>query len=221
MVLRLPRQHLSPCIMQTHPRRKLFTHHKSRSKSKNNIANRKPNPMHLLWLRTNIIKKGIRKNKTGNIQKFLCQDCHKYMTFNIGFERMKHNPQAITSAMQLYFSGESLRNTMRSLQLLGVEVSYRTILNWIRKYTRLMQQYTEQITPNVGDTWRADEIYIKIKGDMKYLFAMMDDETRFWIAQEVADTKDQHDTMMLFSRASDLMGKQPKDPRNRWIESLR
>ena len=157
-----------------------------------------------------LIKKGIRKNKTGNIQKFLCQDCHKYMTFNIGFERMKHNPQAITSAMQLYFSGESLRNTMRSLKLLGVEVSYRTILNWIKKYTRLMQQYTEQIVPNVGDTWRADEIYIKVKGDMKYLFAMMDDQTRFWIAQEVAETKEKHDARTLFFRAKRLMNKQPK-----------
>jgi putative transposase len=28
---------------------------------------------------------------------------------------------------------------------------------------------------------------------MKYLFALMDDETRFWIAQEVADTKYMHD----------------------------
>jgi transposase-like protein len=123
---------------------------------------------------------------------------------------MKHNPQAITSAMQLYFSGESLRNTMWSLKLLGVEVSYRTILNWIKKYTRLMQKYTDSITPNVSDTWRADEIYIKIRGDMKYLFAMMDDETRFWIAQEVAETKMKHDARTLFFRAKRLMGKQPK-----------
>jgi transposase-like protein len=158
----------------------------------------------------NIKKKGLRKNKAGNIQKFYCRDCRKYFSFNIGFERMKHSPQAITSAMQLYFSGESLRNTMRSLRLLGVEVSYRTILNWIRKYTKLMQSYVEKIVPNVSDTWRADELYVKIKGDMKYLFALMDDETRFWIAQEVADTKDRHDARMLFSRAKYLMGKQPK-----------
>ncbi|MFB3888216.1 MAG: transposase [Candidatus Bathyarchaeia archaeon] len=158
----------------------------------------------------NLTKKGIRKNKTGAIQKFLCHDCHKYMTFNVGFERMKHNPQAITSAMQLYFSGESLRNTMESLKLLGVEVSYRTILNWIRKYTRLMQGYAEKIVPNVSNTWRADEIRIKVMGDMKYLFAVMDDETRFWIAQEVADTKHYHDTRNLFLKAKQLMGKQPK-----------
>jgi putative transposase len=158
---------------------------------------------------SNLMKKGLRKNKTGNIQKFYCRDCHKYFTFNIGFERMKHSPQAITSAMQLYFSGESLRNTMKSLTLLGVEVSYRTILNWIRKYVKLMKNYVETITPNVSDTWRADEIYIKVKGDMKYLFAMMDDETRFWIAQEVAETKYTHDARKLFQMSKQLMGKKP------------
>ena len=102
---------------------------------------------------------------------------------------MKHNPQAITSAMQLYFSGESLRNTMKSLKLLGVEVSHQTVYNWIRKYVQLMGQYVEKIVPDVSDTWRADELYVKIKGDMKYLFALMDDETRYWIAQEVAESK--------------------------------
>ncbi len=123
---------------------------------------------------------------------------------------MKHNPQAITSAMQLYFSGESLRNTMESLELLGVKVSHQTIYNWIRKYVRLMKEYAEKITPNVGNTWRADEIYMKIKDDQKYLFAMMDDETRFLIAQEVAETKEKHDARLLFFRAKRLMAKQPK-----------
>ena len=90
---------------------------------------------------TNLRKDGIRKNKTGKIQIFECKDCKKYLTFNIGFEKMKHNPQAITSAMQLYFSGASLRNTMESLKLLGVEVSHQTVYNWIRKYVKLMKEY--------------------------------------------------------------------------------
>ncbi len=159
---------------------------------------------------SNLKKDGVRKNKSGAIQKFYCRDCHKYMTFNIGFERMKHNPQAVTSAMQLYFSGESLRNTQNSLKLLGVEVSHKTVFMWIKKYVRLMRDYAESIVPKVSDTWRADELYVKVKGDMKYLFAMMDDETRFWIAQEVAETKEKHDARTLFMRAKRLMGKQPK-----------
>jgi transcription elongation factor Elf1 len=61
---------------------------------------------------SDIKKFGLRRNKSGSLQRFLCGNCGKTFTVNIGFERMKHNPQAITSAMQLYFSGESLRNTM-------------------------------------------------------------------------------------------------------------
>ena len=48
----------------------------------------------------------------------------------------------------------------------------------------------DKIVPQVGDAWRVDEIYVKIRGELKYVFAMMDDETRFWIAQEVADRKE-------------------------------
>jgi len=54
----------------------------------------------------NLIKWGIRHNKYGDIQKFSCKACGKFFTVNVGFERMKHNPQGITTAMQLYFSGE-------------------------------------------------------------------------------------------------------------------
>ena len=74
-----------------------------------------------------------------------------------------------------------------------------------------MQDYTERIVPNVGNTWRADEIYLKVKGNMKYLFSMIDDETRFWIAQEVAETKDKHDARKLFIEAKRLMKRQPKE----------
>jgi transposase-like protein len=72
-----------------------------------------------------------------------------------------------------------------------------------------MEKYLDQTKPQVSDTWRADELYLKVKGDMKYLFAMMDDETRFWIAQEVADTKDTHDATHLFQMARDRAGKKP------------
>jgi transposase-like protein len=110
---------------------------------------------------------------SGDIQRFACKDCSKIFSFNIGFERMKHNPKAVTTAMQLYFSGESLRNTQRSLVLMGVEVSHQTVANWIKKYTMLMKNYADNLKPNVGSTWRADEVWIKVKGDLKYLFALM------------------------------------------------
>lgn len=80
----------------------------------------------------------------------------------------------------------------------GVQVSHQTVYNWIDKYTELMQRYLDKITPQLSDTWRADELFLKVKGNMKYIYALMDDQTRFWIAQEVADTKFTADLRPLF-----------------------
>ena len=156
-----------------------------------------------------IRRDGVRHNKAGDLQKFECLECKKYFTINLGFEKMKHNPKGITTAMQLYFSGESLRNTQRSLELLGVKVSHKTVYTWIRKYIGLMEKYLDKITPQVGETWRADEIFVKFSGKMNYVFAMMDDETRFWIARQVSEHKGTSDVRPMFKEAERIAGKKP------------
>jgi hypothetical protein len=45
---------------------------------------------------------------------------------------------------------------------------------------------------------------------MKYLFAMMDDQTRFWIAQLVADNKGTSDVRPMFKEAKEIAEKKPK-----------
>jgi transposase-like protein len=72
-----------------------------------------------------------------------------------------------------------------------------------------MQKYLEKITPCVSNAWRTDELYLKIKGNIKYLYALMDDETRFWIAQQVADTKYIADVQPLFKEAKPFADKRP------------
>lgn len=111
----------------------------------------------------NIVKNALRHNKYGDIQRYLCKSCGKRFSVNIGFEKMSATPQVITSAMQLYFTGESLRNVQKFLRLQGVKVDHTTVLRWIRKYVALMGSYLEKIKPNVSDTWRADELYVKIR----------------------------------------------------------
>ena len=158
----------------------------------------------------NLKKDGIRHNKNYDIQCFKCNECNKKFSINLGFEKMKASPQIITSALQLYFTGESLRNTQKFLELQGVKITHKTVWNWIKKYTNLMEKYLEQITPQVSDKWRTDELYLKIKGDRKYLYAMMDDETRFWIAKQVSDSKYTEDVRPLFRKSTEVAGKKPK-----------
>ena len=159
---------------------------------------------------TNIIKKGLRKNKTYNLQVFQCRTCNKKFSTNLGFEKMKASPQVITSAMQLYFTGESLRNVQKFLELQGVKITHKTVWNWIRKYVNLMESYLEQIVPKVGDKWRADELFLKVKGDTKYLYALMDDDTRFWIAKQVSDNKYKDNIQQMFRDGKTLTQKKPK-----------
>jgi len=159
---------------------------------------------------TELVKHGLRHNPYGGLQRFSCKGCGKRFVRNFGFERIKATPEAVTSALQLYFTGESLRNVQKFLRLRGIRVTHQTVYNWIRKYVSLMEKYLDKLTPQVSDVWRADELFLKVKGNMKYLYALMDDETRFWIAQEVASTKYTADVRPLFAEGKRVAGKRPR-----------
>jgi putative transposase len=74
-----------------------------------------------------LVKDGLRHNKRGDIQKYESRDCNRYFTINLGFERMRATTQIITSALQLYFTGESLRNVQKFLKLQSLSSSRYTV----------------------------------------------------------------------------------------------
>jgi hypothetical protein len=51
--------------------------------------------------------------------------------------------------MQLYFTGESLRNVQKFLKLQGVKITHVSIYNWITMM--MMKAYLEKIAPTVAD----------------------------------------------------------------------
>lgn len=159
---------------------------------------------------TNITKKGIKKTKHGDQQQFGCKDCGRRFTQNLGFEKKRATPEQITMAVDLVFSSLSTRKTAASLKMPGVEVSYVTIYNWADEYGNLMDKFVDRITPQVGEKWRTDEIYLKIRGNHCYLFAMLNSETRFWLAKMVAEHKGNDDVAPMFKDAKRLAGKIPE-----------
>jgi len=156
-----------------------------------------------------IKKDGVRRNKSGSIQRFRCLECRHRFSINLGFERMRATPEQITMAMNLYFNGESSRKVAQSIALAGASVSYKTVQAWNKKYVRLMDKYLDKITPQVGESWRTDELYLRIRGDRKYLFAMLDSETRFWLAQMVSEHKGNDDVSPMFREAKKKAKKTP------------
>lgn len=53
-------------------------------------------------------------------------------------------------------------------------------------------------------------MYLKFKGHPEYLFGMMDDQTRFRIAQQVSAYKGSSDVRPMFREAEERAGKRPK-----------
>ena len=156
-----------------------------------------------------IIKKGMRKTKKGNVQIFKCKDCKKRFTTNFGFEKMRYKPVLITRSLQMYYSGMSVRDIADCFEQEEIEVSYRAVYDWIKKYSKMTNNYLKGIVPRVSETWRTDEIFIKIRGKKKLQYSMLDHETRFMITQYVADTKGTENVRPMFREAMMIADKKP------------
>ena len=159
----------------------------------------------------NIIKKGFKKNKSGNVQLFKCKDCKRKFTANFGFEKMRSKDYIITRALQMYYTGMSVRDIADCFEQEEIDVSHMTIYNWITKYSKMTSKYLNGIVPRVGNWFRADEVWIKINGKQNYLFASMDDDTRYWLASDVADNKFQHNADNLLQLTKLQAGKSPRN----------
>lgn len=126
-----------------------------------------------------IRRQGIRKNKTGSVQRISCRDCGKRFSANIGFRYRRYTKETITDCLQMYFSGMSERKISEFFEVKGLKIDHSTIHRWIQRYIRVSARYMDSIKPYVGNTFRADEVWVNVEDKKKYLFASMDDETRF------------------------------------------
>ena len=156
-----------------------------------------------------LIKKGIRKNKKGDVQQYKCLDCKKRFTTNFGFEKMRSKDVLITRALQMYYSGMSVRDVADCFEQEDIKVSHMTIYRWVEKYSKMTHDYLKGIVPRVSETWRTDEIFMKIKGNMKLQYSMLDHETRFMITQYVANTKGTENVTPMFREAMMITDKIP------------
>ena len=151
----------------------------------------------------------IRKGTQTGHNRFRCKSCGKYFTDNLGFEGSRASPESITLAVDMLFSGLSSRKAANSLRQAGCDVTHQTVLNWAQRFGDMMDTFLYEITPHVGEDWRTDEVYLRIRGERKYLFAMLDAETRYWLARLVATHKGTDDVRPMFRKAKQAAGKVP------------
>jgi putative transposase len=119
---------------------------------------------------------------------------------NVGFEKMKATPQVVTVVLDLYFKGISYRKIVDHLkQFHSVEVTHVAIIKRVKKYVKLMKDYVGSLIPNVSGIWHSDEMTLSVNGELKWLWKLMCNETRFWLASQITEKRETKDARMVLA----------------------
>src|SRR3954469_4972851 len=68
----------------------------------------------------------------------------------------------------------SYRDIEELLSIRGVAVDHATIQRWVYKFMPLIEVGLKKRRKMVGNSWRMDETYIKVKGEWMYLYRAVD-----------------------------------------------
>jgi len=150
----------------------------------------------------NIIKWGYRRNKNVKMPRFKCKDCGQTFVMDEGFAKMKFDPKIITLALDLYFKGVSLRKIAHHIkQFYGFKVGKSAIHTWLMKYGRIINNYVNQLEPELSEAWNTDEMKVKCGGKWVWLWNVMDSGTRFLLASQISEKRDVGDARKVFQIA--------------------
>lgn len=159
---------------------------------------------------TETIGWGKRSGNTVNKQRYKCTDCKKTFIDEKDFERYKGNGKVTTAILDLYFKGVSLRGIKDHLkQFYSLNLDHSNILRRIQKYSKVIDEYVKTLKPEVADIWHHDEMKIQAGGKWKWLWNIMDEDTKYLITTQVSTKAKIKDSRRFFGNAREQTQKQP------------
>jgi transposase-like protein len=66
------------------------------------------------------------------------------------------------------------RDLVQMMAERGITLTHTTILRWVQRYVPEFEKRWRRYARPVGDSWRVDETYLKIKGQWVYLYGAVD-----------------------------------------------
>lgn len=145
-------------------------------------------------------------------QAYWCSPCRRKFVSDDGFRRLKGDARAVTAALDLYFKGVSLRNVADFLgQHYGLTVSHMTVYRWLGRYVGVLDAFAAGLRPDVGTRWNADEVKVKFGKDSRWLWHVLDRDTRFLLARGITEARDEAEARTVFAAARDRAGFKPDE----------
>ena len=93
----------------------------------------------------------------------------------ISFKGRHHQQDMILQCVRWYIAYSlSYRDLEELMQERGYAVDHSSIQRWVVHYAQRIEKAFRKIKEKVGNRWRLDETYVKIKGQWKYLYRAVD-----------------------------------------------
>jgi len=165
-----------------------------------------------------LLRWGYRKTRQGKKIVFKCRTCGKRFVTDEGFLKSRFDPKIVTLALDLYFKGASLRKVTQHLaQFYGIKVSQVAVLKWIRKFSELIDCYSNTLKPQLSGVWNCDEMKTKmaheepINGERFFwLWNGLDNQTRYYIATHLTRGRTHKDAKAFFEVAKKQAKRDPR-----------
>lgn len=154
----------------------------------------------------NVVKNGSAKGEP----IFKCKACGHRFTEGSDFPRMRTQSRIISSSIDFYFEGLSVRKIQTQIKkLFGVDVSQMAVWKWIMKYSKLVSQYVETLSPQLLGIYHVDETAIRCKGIQKWFWEIIDEQTKFLVAGHLSKTRTTEDAVQLFEKSIKVAKRKP------------
>jgi putative transposase len=161
------------------------------------------------------------------IQNYFCNDCKTKFTGTDALPHGRVSPQYIASALNEFYNGLSFHDIENNIDTLtNDDISHTSVIKWVNKYTSDAIKATKDLHPIVGDTWIADETFVRVdksksnienpysksrKAKWVVFWDIIDADTRFLLASHLATSRGVNDASILMEKATERAGgKMPK-----------
>src|SRR5918911_4338761 len=112
-------------------------------------------------------------------QKYACCPCRRTFTEDSAsaFCGYRWPRDVILTAVRWYLAYPlSSRQVLGLLAERGIDVSHRTVLNWVQAFGPQLADAVRRQRPPVGKRWFVDEVFLFRKGQKRYLYRAVDED---------------------------------------------
>jgi len=141
---------------------------------------------------------------------FKCKDCGHRFTAGSDFPKMRTQSRIISSSIDMYYEGLSVRKIQTQIEkLYGVNVSQTAIWKWLMKYSVLVTKFVEILSQQVLGIYHIDETAIKCKGIQRWFWECIDEGSKMIVGSHLSGSRTTEDALAVFNETVKLTKRKP------------